>query len=60
MIIPVNTETSFSQTYTASFLNEASQKGEGKKKRRCAKRIQFPVLLYLVSDVLSLNETPFK
>jgi hypothetical protein len=47
------------QTYAASFMNETSQKGKEKKKR-CAKRIKFPVLLYLVSDVLSLKENPFK
>jgi hypothetical protein len=60
MTILVNTETSFSQSLAASFVTEASQTEEEKTRRQCVKRIKFPVLLYLVSDVLYLKENPFK
>jgi hypothetical protein len=60
MTIPVNTETSFSPNPCCKFRERGFTKGGRKKKRRSAKRIKFPVLLYLVSDVLSLKESPFK
>jgi hypothetical protein len=52
MTILVNTETSFSSNRCCKFRERGITKGIRKKKKRCAKRIKFPVLLYLVSDVL--------